>query len=89
SNHFAPRILSAAVAVLEHAGVTVRVVEQTVCCGLPLISTGQLDVARTNLGETIEALDATGDVPIVGVEPSCLATLKDDAQKLLGGEATA
>lgn len=89
SNHFSPRILGAAVAVLEHAGVTVRVVEQTVCCGLPLISTGQLDVARRNLGETIAALDATGDVPIVGVEPSCLAALKDDAQKLLGGEAAA
>ncbi|MCM1012950.1 FAD-binding and (Fe-S)-binding domain-containing protein [Brevibacterium sp. XM4083] len=89
SNHFAPRILSAAVAVLEHAGVTVRIVEQTVCCGLPLISTGQLDAARTNLGETVAALEATGDVPIVGVEPSCLATLRDDAQKLLGGEAAA
>src|SRR5699024_10285710 len=55
SNHFAPRILAAAVAVLEHAGVSVRVIDQTVCCGLPLISTGQLDVARANLSETITA----------------------------------
>ncbi len=89
SNHFAPRILAAAVAVLEHAGVTVRVVEQTVCCGLPLISTGQLDAARTSLSATIRALDSTGDVPIIGVEPSCLATLKDDSLKLLGDEASA
>ncbi|WP_434964931.1 FAD-binding and (Fe-S)-binding domain-containing protein [Brevibacterium casei] len=87
SNHFAPRILAAAVAVLEHAGVRVRVVEQTVCCGLPLISTGQLDAARNHLGETVAALDATGDAPIVGVEPSCLATLADDAQKLLASDA--
>ncbi|MBU5889418.1 hypothetical protein JVV71_19065, partial [Vibrio cholerae O1] len=77
----------AAVAVLEHAGVRVRVVEQTVCCGLPLISTGQLDAARNHLGETVAALDATGDAPIVGVEPSCLATLADDAQKLLASDA--
>ncbi len=89
SNHFAPRTLAAAVAVLEHAGVAVRVVDQTVCCGLPLISTGQLDAAKTNLSATIRALDATGDTPIIGVEPSCLATLKDDSLKLLGDEASA
>ncbi|SMX86457.1 FAD-binding and (Fe-S)-binding domain-containing protein [Brevibacterium antiquum] len=88
SNHFAPRILAAAVAVLERADVTVRVIDQTVCCGLPLISTGQLDAAKANLTATISALDATGDVPIVGVEPSCLATLKDDSQKLLADEAS-
>jgi FAD/FMN-containing dehydrogenase/Fe-S oxidoreductase len=88
SNHFAPRILAAAVAVLEHAGVSVRVIDQTVCCGLPLISTGQLDAAKANLSESISALDATGDVPIVGVEPSCLATLKDDSTKLLADEAS-
>ncbi|SDR74964.1 FAD/FMN-containing dehydrogenase [Brevibacterium siliguriense] len=88
SNHFAPRILAAAVAVLEQAGVRVRVVDQTVCCGLPLISTGQLDAAKANLSETITALDATGDVPIIGVEPSCLATLKDDSRKLVADEAS-
>ena len=88
SNHFAPRILAAAVAMLEQAGVHVRVVDQTVCCGLPLISTGQLDAAKANLSETITALDATGDVPIIGVEPSCLATLKDDSLKLVADEAS-
>jgi FAD/FMN-containing dehydrogenase/Fe-S oxidoreductase len=88
SNHFAPRILAAAVAVLERAGVSVRVIDQTVCCGLPLISTGQLDAARANLSQTIDALDATGDVPIIGVEPSCLATLKDDSRKLVADEAS-
>ena len=88
SNHFAPRILAAAVAVLEQAGVHVRVIDQIVCCGLPLISTGQLDAAKANLSETITALDATGDVPIIGVEPSCLATLKDDSLKLVADEAS-
>ncbi|WP_420095185.1 FAD-binding and (Fe-S)-binding domain-containing protein, partial [Brevibacterium sediminis] len=88
SNHFAPRILAAAVAVLEQAGVRVRVIDQTVCCGLPLISTGQLDAAKANLSETVTALDATGDVPIIGVEPSCLATLKDDSLKLVADEAS-
>ena len=88
SNHFAPRILAAAVAVLEQAGVRVRVIDQTVCCGLPLISTGQLDAAKVNLSETITALDATDDVPIIGVEPSCLATLKDDSLKLVADEAS-
>lgn len=88
SNHFAPRILAAAVAVLEQAGVRVRVIDQTVCCGLPLISTGQLDAAKANISETVAALDTTGDVPIIGVEPSCLATLKDDSLKLVADEAS-
>src|SRR5699024_6573839 len=89
SNHFAPRILAAAVAVLEHAGVSARVSDQTVCCGLPLLATRQLAVPRANLSETITPLDATGDVSIVGVEPSSIATIKDDSAKLIADAASA
>ncbi|WP_349829095.1 FAD-binding and (Fe-S)-binding domain-containing protein [Brevibacterium litoralis] len=87
SNFFAPRVLRAAVEVLRDSGVDVRVLPGTECCGLTWISTGQLDTARHFLGSAVEALDATGDVPIIGVEPSCTATLRDDATKLLGTAA--
>ncbi|MYM18862.1 FAD-binding protein [Brevibacterium sp. 5221] len=91
SNFFAPRVLAAAVAVLRDAGVDVRVLPSTECCGLSLISTGQLDGAKRLLGSAVEALDATdaaGEaVPIIGVEPSCTAVLREDAVALLGTDA--
>ncbi|MFB9775821.1 FAD-binding and (Fe-S)-binding domain-containing protein [Brevibacterium otitidis] len=100
SNFFAPRILAATVEVLRRTGVDVHVTPTTECCGLTWISTGQLDTARTRLHSTIAALDATAaevstasgtdappEVPIIVVEPSCAATLRDDAERLLGTEA--
>lgn len=89
SNFFAPRVLRDAVRVLLDAGVDVRVIPSTECCGLTWISTGQLDLAKRVMGQAVEALDATGDVPIIGVEPSCTATLRDETGKLLGTAAAA
>ncbi|GAA2007339.1 FAD-binding and (Fe-S)-binding domain-containing protein [Brevibacterium samyangense] len=89
SNFFAPRVLQAATDVLLDAGVDVRIVPQTECCGLTFISTGQLDEAKHVLGSAVASLDATGDAPIIGIEPSCTATLKDEGEKLLGTEAAA
>ncbi len=95
SNFFAPRVLAATVEVLRDAGVDVRVLPGTECCGLSLISTGQLDGAKRLLGSAVGALDHTGypngtggeDIPIIGVEPSCTATLREDAAALLGTDA--
>ncbi|WP_051198868.1 FAD-binding and (Fe-S)-binding domain-containing protein [Gordonia shandongensis] len=54
------------------------------CCGLTQITTGRLDAARRTLNRTARHLDATGgDAPIVVVEPSCAATLRDDLPRLL------
>ena len=89
SNFFAPRVLAAAVRVLLDAGVDVRVIPSTECCGLTWISTGQLDLAKQVMGSAVEALDATCDVPIIGIEPSCTATLRDETGKLLGTSAAA
>ena len=100
SNFFAPRVLAAAVEVLRHAGVDVHVIPSTECCGLTWISTGQLDTARASLTSAVAALDATAPtasgtdagetgVPIIVVEPSCAATLREDAERLLGTEAAA
>ena len=48
---------------------------------------GQLDAARRILGTTVRALApvVAAGVPVVGVEPSCTAVLRSDAQELLGG----
>lgn len=57
------------------------------CCGLTQITTGRLDAARRTLRRTARYLDSIGDVPIVVVEPSCAATLRDDLPRLLSDEA--
>ena len=82
---FAPDAGKAMVQVLEHAGYRVSITEPRVCCGLTWISTGQLDKAKRILGRTIDALaeHQEHETPIVGIEPSCTAVLRQDAFDLL------
>ena len=74
----------AAVRVLEAAGLRVGVVGEPACCGLTLVSTGQLDAARRTLARTLDVLHPYVDrgTVVVGLEPSCLATLRSDAVEL-------
>jgi Fe-S oxidoreductase len=84
TNHLEPGIAEAAVEVLEHAGWRVRVPERPVCCGLTWISTGQLDVAKRVLRRTIDTLrpQLRAGTPILGLEPSCTAVFRADAEEL-------
>jgi FAD/FMN-containing dehydrogenase/Fe-S oxidoreductase len=88
TNSFSPEVGKSAVRVLEGAGYEVRIPDKPLCCGLTLISTGQLDSARKVLGKTIDALApmAAGGISIVGLEPSCTGVLRADAAELLGEE---
>ncbi|QYN32998.1 FAD-binding oxidoreductase [Pseudonocardia sp. DSM 110487] len=85
SDNFSPAVAEAAAAVLVDAGFSPRYVEHTVCCGLTWITTGQLDAARRILGRTVEELarHVAAGTPIVGLEPSCTAVLRQDAVDLL------
>jgi FAD/FMN-containing dehydrogenase/Fe-S oxidoreductase len=87
TDHFAPSVAHAAVAVLEYAGYRVQVPGADTCCGLTWITTGQLDTARRIVGSTVAALAplAAAGVPIVGVEPSCTAVLRGEARDLVPG----
>ncbi|WP_408897782.1 FAD-binding and (Fe-S)-binding domain-containing protein [Nocardioides sp. R1-1] len=91
SNHFSPRVADAAVAVLRAAGYDPRITRQQECCGLPWISTGQLDGAARRLRGMVDALaaDARAGVPIVGLEPSCTAVLRHELRELVAGEDAA
>jgi FAD/FMN-containing dehydrogenase/Fe-S oxidoreductase len=75
----------AAVQVLEGAGYRVEVLPQSACCGLTWITTGQLDEARGIVRRTVELLHpyVEAGVPIVGLEPSCLAALRVDGPELI------
>ncbi|MGA8986399.1 FAD-binding and (Fe-S)-binding domain-containing protein [Aeromicrobium sp.] len=75
----------AAVRVLESAGYHVELLARPACCGLTWITTGQLDRARAIVAGTVAQLHpyVMDGVPIVGLEPSCLAVLRSDAVELL------
>ena len=85
TDHFGPGIAAAAIRFLASAGVTARVLPEQACCALTWITTGQLDHARSILGTTVATLApyVASGVPVVGLEPSCLATLRADAVELV------
>ncbi|BCT78207.1 oxidoreductase [Sinomonas cyclohexanicum] len=80
-----PDIPRDAIAVLEAAGCAVEVAGPGACCGLTYISTGQLDAARARLRRTLDVLvpHVRAGRTVVGLEPSCTATLRSDLAELL------
>ncbi|GII96519.1 FAD-binding and (Fe-S)-binding domain-containing protein [Sinosporangium siamense] len=84
TNHFDTGVAQAAVEVLEDAGWRVFVPDQTVCCGLTWISTGQLQTAKRALRRTVDVLrpHLRAGAFIVGLEPSCTAVFRSDAKEL-------
>jgi Fe-S oxidoreductase len=80
----APEIGQAAVGLLEAGGYRVLLVDRE-CCGRPLISKGMLTEARELARRNVARLHpyAARGVAIVGLEPSCLLTLRDEWVDLL------
>ena len=74
----------AVVDVLEANGFA-PIVAPDACCGLTWITTGQLTGAKKHLSSLLGILApfAAAGIPIVGVEPSCTAVLRDDLLDLL------
>ncbi len=85
-----PEVAIAATEVLEAAGFEV-IVPGHRCCGRPMISKGLVDQARTAAADTVSMLVpyAKAGIPIIGLEPSCLLSLRDDYLHLLPGNADA
>ena len=89
NRYFEPENLRAAVKVLAAAGYKVRLpadAGRPLCCGRTLLTAGMVDQAREEASRTMRYLG--DDLPIVGLEPSCLLTLRDEFKSLLPGEAT-
>jgi len=94
SNNFEPEILHAARRVLTAAGHRVAVAwpmpgARALCCGRTYLATGQVDKAKGEAERLLEALSpfVARGVPVVGLEPSCLFTLRDEFLALGLGEA--
>ena len=58
------------------------------CCGRTYLAAGMVDKAKETLGELVDHLApyAQKNIPIIGLEPSCLFTLKDEALVMGFGE---
>nr|WP_157345706.1 FAD-binding and (Fe-S)-binding domain-containing protein [Nocardioides sp. MAH-18] len=86
SDHFFPGNGHAAIDWLASVGVTARVIRDDACCGLTWVTTGQLDQARSIMERAVRTLTpyVESGVPVVGLEPSCLATLRSDVPELTG-----
>lgn len=99
--YFEDENLRAALDVLKAAGYRVHIPQKAkstsnttntcskeFCCGRTYLASGMVDKAKASLDELVDHLApyAEKGVPIIGLEPSCLFTLKDEALVMGFGE---
>ncbi len=99
--YFEDENLHAALQVLKAAGYRVHIPQKTktasdssntcskeFCCGRTYLASGMVDKAKASLDELVDHLApfAEKNIPIIGLEPSCLFTLKDEALVMGFGE---
>jgi Fe-S oxidoreductase len=95
NNWHEPANLAAAARVLEATGHRVATSgvpgERPLCCGRTYLATGRVDDARAEARRTLAALRPWLErgVPVLGLEPSCLFTFRDEYAALLPGDALA
>ncbi len=84
NNYFFPHTAQAAVEVLEATGRQVFLPRQVLCCGRPLYDYGMLDQARRQLRAVLDQLGPVvrAGIPVVGLEPSCVAVFRDELRNL-------
>jgi FAD/FMN-containing dehydrogenase/Fe-S oxidoreductase len=79
-----PEVGESAMRLFAATGARVRLPE-VVCCGRPMLSEGLVEEARENAKRNLDLLYPLVErgVPLVGLEPSCILTIRDDYKKLL------
>jgi Fe-S oxidoreductase len=94
NRYFEPENARAAERVLTRAGYRVRTPEpgcgRPLCCGRTFLAAGLVDEAKAEARRMLDALApaAAAGTPIVGLEPACLLTLRDEFPALLPGPET-
>jgi FAD/FMN-containing dehydrogenase/Fe-S oxidoreductase len=90
NRYFEPENLRAAVAVLRKAGYVVHLMRpdaggRPLCCGRTFLAQGLVDEARTELRRLLAALTPYIEhgIPVIGLEPSCLFTLRDELLSIM------
>ena len=95
NRYFERENLDAAMNVLVAGGYRVHAVmppdgdARPLCCGRTFLAVGQVDKARREMERTLAALApyVTRGVPVIGLEPSCLFSFRDEVPALMKGEA--
>lgn len=87
-SYFEPEIGKAATGFFEACGYEVALAEGRKCCGRPMLSEGREEAARKGAAHNLELLKRHADqgMPVVGLEPSCVLTIRNDYPKLLAGD---
>ena len=95
NRYFEPDNLHAALEVLVAGGYRVHLIAATdggrpLCCGRTYLSVGQVEAARVEARRVLDALApyVARGVSVIGLEPSCLLTLRDEFATLLPGPET-
>ncbi len=94
NRYFEPENAHAALMVLQAAGYTVHLPQpgggRPLCCGRTFLAVGLVDAARVEARRMLTALKpfVARGVPIIGLEPSCLLTLRDEFKSILPGAET-
>ena len=94
NRYFERENLDAALAVLDAGGYRVHVAKpadgssRPLCCGRTFLSIGQVDEARREAERTLAALApfVSRGIPVIGLEPSCLLSFRDEIPALVKGE---
>jgi Fe-S oxidoreductase len=91
NNYFHTEVAKAAVEVLNDAGWELIVSRKDLCCGRPLYDFGMLDMAKKWLQEILDELrdEIRKGTPMVGIEPSCVTTFKDELLNLFPNDEDA
>jgi FAD/FMN-containing dehydrogenase/Fe-S oxidoreductase len=97
NRYFERENLDAALRVLAAGGYRVHAVlpndgdERPLCCGRTFLAVGNVAEARREMERTLAALApyVARGMPVIGLEPSCLLTFRDELPALMKGEAVA
>ncbi|MEW6453804.1 MAG: FAD-linked oxidase C-terminal domain-containing protein [Pseudomonadota bacterium] len=93
NRYFERENLDAALAVLKAGGYKVHVAKpasgRPLCCGRTFLSIGKVEQARAEAQRTLDALRPFVErgVPVVGLEPSCILSFRDEVPAMVKGEA--
>jgi FAD/FMN-containing dehydrogenase/Fe-S oxidoreductase len=95
NRYFEHENLDAALSVLVAAGYHVHAAmpadgdERPLCCGRTFLAIGAVDEARREMERTVAALApyVSRGVPVIGLEPSCLLSFRDEMPALIKSDA--
>jgi FAD/FMN-containing dehydrogenase/Fe-S oxidoreductase len=94
NRYFEPENIDAAVAVLGAAGYRIHFAtpadrKRPLCCGRTFLSIGKVDEARYEAERTLDALApfVAQGMPVIGLEPSCLFSFRDEIPALIKSDA--